>query len=1363
MFAKRAFRIVLIGVVVLLVGVVAYIGYKSWFGGADKLLARAEATYSQAEKAYEAGDMAKAAQRCEEAVIQTNQVMDRVQVEGKNLDMTSTAAVERLRRIEGQAFWIRARALRDGVYAKAALEDTPIPDTHDTTTGQKFRLMLRIPDAQTQGEAVGCLREAARRLTQHKEVLNEALRTELLLEPLNWSFIEPIARQLVELDAADARVLYMLARYDFEQPIAERGVYQPTSPDKRSRDRMLKARDFLARAKTAKGYQLWRTLHLEAQIADWLRRQAIKNKKTEEAQQEDALLRSLLLDERTGAVQRAAQGEGLSSSLSKWDFEGVQHTQLMALDLLLEDVREKRADPLRLEQLYDRLLEFAQKMAQDRKDERTAVGEAVELAVGGLTRVEPFISDLSAPQWQKRLAAVQALAKNALDQKVLRFDVYERVGQALARQAYLAARRGDKAKQPLLAEQVMQWVQNGLRLAEETKATLPQVAGLHALAADLRLTLGGKRAEIQPHLQALRAGDARAVAIANLAEGTLYEREGRLDKAREFLEKAAASPVPDSALRAQMILASIYLATGQPERALQSIGQFRGVYDKFEELTPQEQAWIFEFIRTPQDLAYLQIVAHLEAARQRLAQHLRDKPSQPIPPNLVKSNEQAVAQLLRDLPVPSPHNRRARQAMISYLALTNRKDQALPLLAELQRDYPDSLEALQLEVALILQPSRSTGAAAAAVDPAALRQADERIQNFITRFSSNVRARLYWADWLQRTARADQAVAYLEDRANFPGIQDDAYKQVLALAYLRQGERAEAAKLLQHLPQSAAVDVALIASAPSREEQEKQIGQALARHERQGVFRCYDAALHQQRGEFAEAAAAYHQALEYTRVKAFAAAGLQRSLLAMARTEPLKARELAMKMLRDTPSEAALLLPIAYASLLLDELGDPTDSWQKTLSMASALNQWGQLALEDVKRDVVTIPLTRAEFWALANRIDQANREVEQAIAREPQSERALQAAVNLALNSGDLDLLPRAEKHLATLRQLKPDDAGFALLQARLEEVQNRTSDALRSYEKILEKNPKNAFAYSRLVALLSKQDRAGAANWIKKWRAESPDDLAAMQAEVTHLAADGKLAEARQLAERHVKEQTQKLADRLLAQKQPPSMTAAEWEKQRQKQMEDLPWELTARMAQAFIWAKAYEEAETWMKRVLDKRPDAELAQMILGDIHYARGNWQQARDAYAKVLAQDKDNGIAANNLAYILVAKLDQPAEAYQVIQGFCLGRHSQKKISGDRLRPEFLDTLGVIYQKLGKPELYPEMRDLFESARKRYPNDPRVYLYLGNAHASLKEPSKAKEMLSTAIALAGSPTKTSLSQSEREEVLQAARAALQKLP
>jgi predicted Zn-dependent protease len=95
--------------------------------------------------------------------------------------------------------------------------------------------------------------------------------------------------------------------------------------------------------------------------------------------------------------------------------------------------------------------------------------------------------------------------------------------------------------------------------------------------------------------------------------------------------------------------------------------------------------------------------------------------------------------------------------------------------------------------------------------------------------------------------------------------------------------------------------------------------------------------------------------------------------------------------------------------------------------------------------------------------------------------------------------------------------------------------------------------------------------------------------------------------------------------------------------------------------------------------------------------------------------------------------------------------SRKEVAIETIPVEYLDTLGQVYQqalnKKVENDLAAEMLKRFESASKRYPSDPRMFVYLGDAHAGLKEKQQAEKAYNTAIKLVQG-SKGSLSPQQR---------------
>src|SRR5205814_1078232 len=145
----------------------------------------------------------------------------------------------------------------------------------------------------------------------------------------------------------------------------------------------------------------------------------------------------------------------------------------------------------------------------------------------------------------------------------------------------------------------------------------------------------------------------------------------------------------------------------------------------------------------------------------------------------------------------------ARLCCVGYLAAAGELAHAEQELTILARDFPAEVGVLKLGVAVTVAQSKvpAAGSTPAAAQQAATAAADRRIQQFIAAYPQQLAARYYWAEWLVATNRADAALAYLEDAANFPGTTDDTHRSRLrALAHLLRGERDKSRAALEGLP-----------------------------------------------------------------------------------------------------------------------------------------------------------------------------------------------------------------------------------------------------------------------------------------------------------------------------------------------------------------------------------------------------------------------------------------------------------------------------------------------------------------------------------------------------------------------------------
>lgn len=231
--------------------------------------------------------------------------------------------------------------------------------------------------------------------------------------------------------------------------------------------------------------------------------------------------------------------------------------------------------------------------------------------------------------------------------------------------------------------------------------------------------------------------------------------------------------------------------------------------------------------------------------------------------------------------------------------------------------------------------------------------------------------------------------------------------------------------------------------------------------------------------------------------------------------------------------------------------------------------------------------------------------------------------------------------------------------------------------------------------------------------------------------------------------------------------------FEKNKQAALDNGRLTIEGGIAGAFLQAHSWDEAEAWIQRILARQPELAAAQLMLGEVYLGRlqaatttqqrAVWvERSRQLYAALIAKQPGQLTATNNLAWLLVHECGKPAEALQLMQQVRKSRFTQKPLPGDRLSPPVLDTFGMIYRDLNRPELFVEMRDMFDSARQRYPQDPRMYLYLGYAHAGLGDRRQAEELMASAVALAEPQARTGLTADILRKVKDEAQTAINRI-
>lgn len=1342
---KKTTRWLGIGLAALLLGLAGGGGfalYQAYQRSANYYLAAGENSYNAGVEAFAKGDDANAMLRFHEAQLQADLAVKEVEaVRAGQKDFTAEQQ-NLLTRQEGLAYWLKLKALRARCVSKVRGEGKALPELEGVAPDRPrdyFAKLLpsRLPDEAARQEAVGCLRLAALRLPDVEEIQRDAANQEMQFEPKQWPVAERIASHLLALQPKDERAHYLLARYEFEQPqTATAGPADPLPPLKRSRERMQKALTHLEAVKAAEKSRRWRTVYLEAQIQSWLAaywRQPSHRKPLEE-QQALTALKELLFAEPDGALTRAAEAESFGP-LSRLDTEGLLFLHQVGLDLAIEAERAKdkqaggaaAGDPANVGRLLAALTKTTEKIAA-KEPNPVQLGLCFDALAQAGPRAQPFAAK-DAAVWTQYLSAAQRAAQAAAAQQQGEVVSFLRLAEVCGRESERLGKEGQSAPRDELRRQALAWIDAGLKQAQGRKLPAGATLPLHETALRLKAQMGAKREELAPHLAMLRESDKPAFqAKGLLLEGAFQEREGRLEKARDLMERAAhLGAGTDTARRAHAALANLQLALNQPRKTLASLAEVEKAYGRWEQLADEERAWLFEFLRSPQEVQLLKLHAHLACAAEawRLLA-LQGAGAGAAPLEEMKQHELEAARLLGQFSGLSPLNRLAREKLVAHLAGTRRLDQATEQIEALRKDYPESVSVFKLEQQTAL-------AKAAPADRAnALARIELKIRQFMQNNPTNQQAKLLWAEWLLGTGRAADAAAFLGDAAQFPaGAADRQAQRLRTIAQLSAGGK-DASAVQPAAAKDPLIDLAVIQAAGPGDEKQRQVGDALARYENNGLFRCAAAKLAAERRDYAEATRGYASALEITCVRAMARAGLQQALAAFAQQNPLQARELITQLLQEQPAEPALLVGYAECCLTLGELGDPAAKGTKIQDLATALAAFEQAAGREAPNDPSALWM-KAQFWQRANRPDLARTEIARLLARFPEHEGALALAAQLTLADGGAEAARAAQPFIDSLRRRQPDAPLPALLQAQQQNALGLKKEAQATLAGCVKRHPKCAAAHAALVELLCEAGGAAAAMpAIRAWRQELPEDLMACQAEMRHLAASGQLKEA------------QALRDQTLAELRARLKGARPEELPAVQQAETLA---TLALCRGLLLGKAYGEAEAWLRQILEPQPECEGALLLLGDVHLAQLRQatnpadrqafaKQAHAAFAKVCQQRKGHLIAGNNLAWLLATESGDPEEALRLLNEVRANRHTQRPLPAEMLPAEVLDTFGLAYAKLNRPGLAAEQTALFQAARRRYPNDPRFCLHLGRAAALAGQPQEAEQQFAAALALAG---------------------------
>ena len=141
---------------------------------------------------------------------------------------------------------------------------------------------------------------------------------------------------------------------------------------------------------------------------------------------------------------------------------------------------------------------------------------------------------------------------------------------------------------------------------------------------------------------------------------------------------------------------------------------------------------------------------------------------------------------------------------------------------------------------------------------------------------------------------------------------------------------------------------------------------------------------------------------------------------------------------------------------------------------------------------------------------------------------------------------------------------------------------------------------------------------------------------------------------------------------------------------------------------------------------------AWQLLGDVSAELKEYKEAEKAYDKALDLDPKNGDLHNNLAWVYVAQDRKLEKAKDLVE-------KAMELTPDH-RPYYLDTLGVVQLKIGKPH---EAVAALKEAVETLPKDQPAFLseawrHLSEAYHAAGEEAASQQALTRAQELAPKP-------------------------
>lgn len=1267
--------------------------------------------YALAKSAFEKGQAAYASNDPTGAVVQFDDAAKHTEKAIATLDTRSKllpkAAEERLQ-FQGELFWLKARILRDRAFADAAVGGQPIPETLDSSTGEKYRAYTAIPDLAARSAAVAMVRGASERLNDNAELILDSLRIELVMQPMQWLRIEKLCMMSLKVNKDDARALYFLAKFEFDQPGSD-GEAGSLTYENRDPTRISRAKEYMAAARKA-GAPYWRSIHLEAEILNWLSKDARKRDPVRaNAYQEE--LRALISGQPDGAMERAKRGDQWKN-LSIHDVRAIATIPAFALELASEDPAQVRIVVGDALSIFERLCNFA--------GTPQAIAEAGEGTIETLVLASATLARHHPAGWAafiERAEGLFAKSPYALGRPA-----------AAMKFAKLYAQLPGAAEPSRIADpRTVQILRQALTVEKELRTPPAKQIELQIALLDSLALQEAPVAEIQTPLAALRLlNEPLAKAAVIFHEAVLVERTGAILAARKKYEplvdnKASA----EITARAFAALANITCDAEEYNNALAYLRETASALAKADQ-SPWELAWLARLAGSREEVTVRQILAIYELGRARVVHWQRSNPGRLPPEELRQLIEPMATPLAKRLTSPGDADRVARQARIRFLVAANQQTLAEKQFALLTVDYPKHADVLTTAAQVWAAPKPGE------LDPdaTAISKIDALVAEFLRANPESQEAKAFQLEWMLNTNRRSDALAYLRSPAHFVGRVDPLLESAVSGELYGRDGLDDVSTILAVLPIEPGVTKTLIAGILSGNDSTLAFQRRATERQRQ-VIAAWRLFLD---GKYEPAAEAFLTVMDNVSVRPAARAGLARCLLQYADADNAKAGAFLAKLQTRYPEEPSIFLAAALAALRNEDVGEETDAWGNSKSMWAALNRW-QLIARAYGVPTTTIAAMKMRFLLLAGRFENAIQIPRQFTKTSPDDPALLllQCEMHLAGPYRDLDA---ARKDLAKAFATVPDEADrFHQLEIRLFIETGDFDAARRVCDLNVVNNPQSGTAFAQLIEVARLQkDNAGAMAAAFRWPQEQPANPQAITALISQLYRSVAESAAKPAAEEFVR--AANLRGKTFC-------TAA----------------LLA-VAEGYL---GHDDAETdrWLRRVLEVEPAHPKGQYLAGQLSERRGDFDAALKHYeAATNAKPRDLMPAARAMRILREVKLN-PDAAFQSGLRARTVAGGNRLVAPERLPAEFLVQWGSAALAGNNRDRQSEASEGLLRGALHFPGDPHVLLVLAELQNAMGEGTRAAENLAIAKKLAADE-KSGLSPQDRRDTLEKVEAARKKI-